>query len=560
MELREQGWWSLRVPTAGPGTRYGFVIDDNQPALPDPRSASQPDGVHGLSCVVDHSSFNWTDANWQARPLASAIIYELHIGTFSPEGTFLGAIDRLDHLVSLGITHVELMPVNEFSGRWGWGYDGVDLFAPHHAYGTPDDLKRLVDAAHARGLAVLLDVVYNHLGPAGNYLSRFGPYFTPRHQTPWGEAVNLDGPFCHEVRRFFCDNAVMWLRDYHFDGLRIDAVHSLVDNGATHFLEQLAVEVERLSIHSGRHLVLIAESDLNDPRVVRSRQVGGYGIDAQWSDDFHHALHAYITGETSGYYCDFGKLEHIAKSLRDVWVYDGSYSEHRQRPHGRPAVLLPRSRFLGYIQNHDQIGNRVSGRRISHLVGIQRTRMAAGLVITAPFVPMLFQGEEWAASTRFQYFTQHEDADLGRAVSEGRRTEFVAFGWNPEEVPDPQDPATFEASRLKWDELADAPHAQMLEWYRQLIRLRSAHQDLGGGDSAVVESRFDEQNKWLVVHRGPITVCCNFSDQPQCLPVHIDGDMLLSSTDQVERNDCGVTLGPETLAVFGPQTVDERTP
>lgn len=544
------GWWTASVDGAGPGTEYGFRIDGQGPVLPDPRSPYQPHGVHGRSCVVDHSAFRWMDHHWQARPLASAVIYEMHIGTFTPEGTLDSAIGRLDHLVDLGVTHVELMPVNEFSGVWGWGYDGVDLYAVHHAYGGPDALKRFVSAAHRKGLAVLLDVVYNHLGPAGNYLARFGPYFTPKHRTPWGDAVNLDGPHSHEVRRFFIDNALMWLRDYHFDGLRIDAVHALLDSGATHFLEELALEVERLSTALGRHLVLIAESDLNDPRVVRPREMGGYGINAQWSDDFHHALHSVLTGETAGYYCDFGRLEQLARVFSHVFVFDGCYSTHRQRPHGRPVGLLPGHHFLAYIQNHDQVGNRAEGRRISHLTSFRRAKIAAGLVLTSPFVPMLFQGEEWSASSPFQYFTRHEDTELGRLVSEGRRREFVQFGWKPEKVPDPQDPETFERSKLKWDELATHPHSEMLDWYRALIRLRRSLPALTDADLDRLHTRCDEESQWLAIERGPVTIACNLSFEAQTIPIRPAANVIIASTDDIDLKEYEMRLGAETLAVL----------
>ena len=328
------GWWSadLELPA---DADYAFRLDDAEP-LPDPRSPFQPYGVHGPSRTVDHSGFAWNDAGWQARPLSAALIYELHVGTFTPQGTFEAVIDRLDHLIALGVSHIELMPVAEFPGNRGWGYDGVDLFAPHHAYGGPLGLKRLIDACHQRGLAVLIDVVYNHLGPAGNYLARFGPYFSDRHKTPWGSAVNFDGRYADEVRSFFCDNALMWLKDYHADGLRLDAIHAIVDTSAFPFLEQLATEVDELAAHLGRHLVLIAESDLNDPRVVRRRELGGFGIDAQWSDDFHHALHAVLTGERDGYYADFGRLADVAASFEQSFVYSGRYSHFRERSHGRP--------------------------------------------------------------------------------------------------------------------------------------------------------------------------------------------------------------------------------
>ena len=411
----EHDWWWLPRRMRD-GEQYGFLVDDEGP-FPDPRSAYQPFGVHGLSEVVDHRRYVWHDARWQAPPLASAVIYELHVGTFTPAGTFDAAIARLPHLVELGITHVQLMPVAEFPGNRGWGYDGVDLFAPHHGYGGPEDLKRLVDACHQAGLAVLLDVVYNHLGPSGNYLARFGPYFTTRHSTPWGAAVNLDDAGSDEVRRFFCDNALMWLREYHVDGLRLDAVHALFDMSARHLLEQLSEEVEALGAVTGRHLVLIAESDLNDPRIIRSREAGGYGIHAQWSDDFHHALHGMITGERGGYYEDFGSVDHFARALRQAFVYAGSRSDHRNRAHGRAADGLPGWRFVVAAQNHDQIGNRALGERLSHLTSVGRTRIAAGLLLSAPFVPLIFQGEEWGATSPFQYFSAHEDPELGRLVS-----------------------------------------------------------------------------------------------------------------------------------------------
>jgi maltooligosyltrehalose trehalohydrolase len=395
------GWHRADVASAGPGTDYGFVLDGG-PVRPDPRSAFQPAGVHGPSRIVDHASFAWSDAGWRGVHLPSAVLYELHVGTFTPAGTFDAVIGRLDHLVALGVDAVELMPVAEFPGARGWGYDGVSLFAPHSAYGGPDGLKRLVDACHARDVGVVLDVVYNHLGPDGNHLGEFGPYFTDRYATPWGQAVNLDGPGSDEVRSFFVDNALMWLRDYHVDGLRLDAVHAIVDTSAVHLLEQLGQAVEDLAAATGRHLFLVAESDLNDPRIVRRREVGGYGMDAQWSDDFHHALHAALTGERDGYYADFGSLGHLATALRRGFVYAGEYAPFRDRRHGRLDPTLPGHRLLGFAQNHDQVGNRALGERSAALVSPERLQVAAALVLTAPFVPMLFAGEEWGARTPFQ--------------------------------------------------------------------------------------------------------------------------------------------------------------
>ncbi len=548
MERRADGWWAIDRRMRH-GDRYGYLIDGEGP-FPDPRSMSQPSGVHGLSECVDHARFTWTDAGWQARPLAAGVIYELHIGTFSEAGTFEGAIPRLPHLVDLGVTFVQLMPVVEFPGDRGWGYDGVDLFAPHHRYGRPDDLKRLVDACHACGLGVLLDVVYNHFGPVGNYLAGFGPYFTHRYHTPWGDAVNFDGAGSDEVRRFFCDNALMWLRDYHVDGLRLDAVHALIDSSATHFLEQLAVEVDTLEAVLGRQLILIAESDLNDPRIVRPREAGGYGIDAQWSDDFHHALHSVITGERSGYYEDFGTCAHLVRALKDVFVYGGAYSAHRGRVHGRPPGDLPGWRFIVAAQNHDQIGNRARGERMSHLASPERVKIAAAILFTAPFVPMLFQGEEWAASTPFYYFTAHEDETLGLQICEGRRKEFAAFGWDPATIPDPQSKSTHEQSRLRWDEVARAAHAEMLAWYRALIALRRDHPSLRDGDHRLVDATFDEARQWLLIRRADIVVVCNLSHERALIRTEGPGRVLLGSAPGIQLGDGSVGLPSESAAIL----------
>jgi maltooligosyltrehalose trehalohydrolase len=549
LRQHEGGWWEADVEAARPGVDYTYFLDDEDLALPDPRSAWQPEGVHGPSRLLDDAAFPWTDAAWEAPPLSAAIIYELHIGTFTPKGTLDAAQDKLDDLRDLGITHVELMPVNAFPGIQGWGYDGVDLFAPHQPYGSPEALKRFVDACHARSLAVLLDVVYNHLGPDGNYLAKFGPYFTAAHHTPWGDAVNLEDAGSHEVRRFFCDNALMWLRDYHFDGLRLDAVHAYTDHSAINFMEQLAAEVNALEAHTGRSYVVIAESDLNDPRLVTAPEAGGYGIDAQWSDDFHHALFTVLTGDRSGYYADFGALAELAKSLREVFVYDGRYSPYRDRIHGRPVRNLPASRFLGYSQNHDQVGNRAQGDRLSSIVTIGRAKIAAALVLTAPFVPMLFQGEEWAASSPFQFFTNH-NPELGRLVSAGRRKEFVAFGWNPADIPDPQSPATFQHSKLNWDERTQSPHAAMLDWYRRLIALRRSTPDLADPDLAHVRVRCSDSEQWLVMERGSVTVAFSLAAEPIQLEVRPASTLALASSPNIQLNHNSLTLLPDSVAIL----------
>lgn len=550
MTRDERGWWQAEAPDVGPGADYAFSLEGGPP-FPDPRSPFQPHGVHGPSRVIAHSDFAWTDAGWQAPPLAAGLVYELHIGTFTPAGTFEAAIGKLDHLLDLGVTHMELMPVAEFPGARGWGYDGVSVFAPHHAYGGPLGLKQLVDACHARGLAVLLDVVYNHLGPDGNYLGQYGPYFTDRYHTPWGEAVNFDGPDSDEVRRFFVDNALLWLRDYHFDGLRLDAVHAIVDTSATHILEELAVEVERLGVLLGRRFVLIAESDLNDPRLVRAREVGGYGLDAQWSDDFHHALHTALTGERSGYYADFGSLAALAKALRQAYVFDGAHSPFRKRRHGRAPEGVPAHRFLGYLQNHDQVGNRAQGERSSHLLTPDQLKIGAALTLTAPFVPMLFQGEEWGATTPFLYFTEHEHEALGRAVSEGRRQEFAAFGWQPEQVPDPQSPETFARSKLNWDERRREPHASLLAWHRRLIELRRELPDLCADGFSNTRVSFDEAARWLVVERGAACVACNLAEREQALLLPPGPwRARLASHPPLALTSNAVTLPPQSVAVM----------
>jgi maltooligosyltrehalose trehalohydrolase len=561
MTAEADGWWTATISSANPGDDYGFILHGDghegpQGPFPDPRSPSQPNGVHKLSRLVDHTRYKWQDEHWQAPPLASAIIYELHLGTFTPEGTFLSTIHKLDYLVELGITHVELMPVNSFSGSRGWGYDGVDLFAPHQAYGQPDDLKKLVDACHARGLAVLLDVVYNHLGPSGNYLGKFAPYFTKKYASPWGEGVNFDDADNGEVRRFFCDNALMWLRDYHFDGLRLDAVHAICDLSAQTFLEQLALEVKKLGAQLRRHFVLIPESDLNDPRLLWSRERGGFGLDAQWSDDFHHALHTVLTGEKTGYYSDFGTLANLAKALKQSYVYDGCYSSHRRRRHGRPPDGLDGHHFLAYLQNHDQVGNRAKGDRTSQLLSPGKLKIGAALVLTAPFIPMIFQGEEWAANTPFFYFTDYAEPELARGVREGRCREFAAFGWKPEDTTDPQAVETFDRSKLNWTELANPAHAQLLDWYKQLIQLRQQEPSLSDGCRDCVQVTCDENERWLVLERGEITVACNFGTRYRHIPLGLDRHKLILASEANIHGGNGINFPPESVAIFK-QTMGE---
>ncbi|HYC00911.1 MAG TPA: malto-oligosyltrehalose trehalohydrolase [Candidatus Limnocylindrales bacterium] len=505
--LRQErdGAWTCALEA---GQRYRLRVDGNGP-FPDPASRWQPEGVHGPSQAIALEGVEWNDAAFAPVPLSKAVIYELHVGTFSPSGTYAGVIEKLPYLRDLGVTHVELMPLATFPGSRGWGYDGVYPYAPHPAYGTPHELRRLVQAAHDHGLAVLLDVVYNHLGPDGNYLASYGPYFTDRYRTPWGPAINFDDAGSDSVRAFFIENALMWLRDYRFDGLRLDAVHAIYDMRATHFLEELSRAVAGLEKDSGRALLLIAESDANDPRLVWPVSRGGFGLHAHWMDDFHHALHSLLTGERDGYYSDFGSFGQLARAWQRGYVFAGDYSGFRRRSHGREPNDVRCDQLVVFSQNHDQIGNRGFGERLSQLLEPPALKVAAALTLLSPFVPLLFQGEEWAASTPFLYFTDHQDAELARAVREGRRREFASFQWRGE-VPDPQAPETFEASRLRWEEIQDGAHDDMLRWYRELLRLRRDHPI----DAADVQVDGDERQRVLVLRRGSLLVAANVGTEP----------------------------------------------
>ncbi|MDX6223775.1 MAG: maltooligosyltrehalose trehalohydrolase [Frankiales bacterium] len=534
---QERGWWASDRPLP-PGTDYSIDLGDGQPR-PDPRSPWQPHGVDGPSRSYDHDSYRWDDEGWRGVDLASSVVYELHVGTFTPEGTWAAATERLDHLVDLGVSIVELLPCNTFSGERGWGYDGVLWWAPHHAYGSPDDLKAFVDGCHARGLGVVMDVVYNHLGPAGNHLPQYGPWFTSTYSTPWGDALNYDSAGSDIVRWHVFDNALMWLRDYHCDGLRLDAVHAIHDESALHLIAELQQQVAVLDPPR----FLIAESDLNDPKVVRTADVGGWGVAAQWSDDFHHALHAAVTGERTGYYSEFDGPD-VATALNEVFVYGGRYSPHRDRRHGAPVGNLPRTRFLGYAQNHDQVGNRAAGERLSMLVSLEQCKAVAALVLTAPFVPMLWMGEEWGAQTPWCYFTAHTDPDLAEAVREGRRGEFASFGWRPEDVPDPQALQTFTQSRLDWDEPTEGQHKELLAWYRDLIALRRERQLWTGDTSA----HFDPADRCIVVRRPGVVVAATLGDSTAVL--ELSGTPVLAA-GEVAIGDTSIRLGPWSVAVLG---------
>ncbi|WP_431240082.1 malto-oligosyltrehalose trehalohydrolase [Mycolicibacterium aichiense] len=526
MTVDDDGWWRADVDTA-PDARYGFVLDDDPTVLPDPRSARQPDGVHQRSQLWDPTSAQWSDAQWAGRSIEGAVIYELHTGTFTPEGTFDAAIAKLDYLVDLGVDFIQLMPVNAFSGDHGWGYDGVLWYAVHEPYGGPDGLVRLIDAAHARGLGVLIDAVFNHLGPSGNYLPRYGPYLSSV-SNPWGEGVNLTGPDADEVRRYILDCALRWMRDFHADGLRLDAVHALVDNTAIHILEEMTAETDALSTVVGRPLSLIAESDLNDPRLITPRDRGGYGLTAQWDDDIHHAIHTAVSGERQGYYADFGSMSALASTLRNGYFHAGTYSSFRHRRHGRPLdkTLIPATRLTAYTCTHDQVGNRATGDRPSQNLDYGQLAVKAALALGSPYTAMLFMGEEWAASTPFQFFSSHPEPELAKATAEGRKAEFADHGWDADDIPDPQDPQTFLRSKLNWDEVDEGRHAELLDFYRGLIALRRTDPDMADAWLQHLVVDFDEDERWIVMRRAHIAIACNLGEQSVSVPV--GGDMVLA--------------------------------
>src|ERR1700712_4958935 len=556
-DLRQDdgGWWRAEVD-AEPEADYGFLLDDTETPRPDPRSRRQPAGVHGLSRRFDPSAHAWGDSAWTGRPLAGGVVYELHVGTFTPEGTLDAAIGRLGHLVRLGVDFVELLPVNGFNGTHNWGYDGVLWYTVQEEYGGPAAYQRVVDACHQQGLGVLQDVVYNHLGPSGNYLPEFFPIFAEGGANTWGNSINLAGPDSDEVRRYIIDNALMWLRDMHVDGLRLDAVHALVDERATHVLEEIAREVDALSVAVGRPLSLIAESDLNDPRMVTARgATGGFGMTAQWSDDFHHALHATLTGEGQGYYADFAEagLDGLAKTLTGAFFHDGAWSSFRRRHHGRPVdtALLPGWKFLGYLQDHDQIGDRAVGDRISASLSPGLLAVGATLVLTSPFTPMLFMGEEWGATTPWQFFTSHPEPELGQATAEGRIGEFAEHGWDASVVPDPQDPETFTRSKLDWAELSQEPHDRILAVHRALLALRRSHPDLLDPDLSRIAVSWEDADRWLVVHRGSVRVAINLAEQPREIDLDLAVTDVLFATGELPTLDGEtVTLPPESAAVL----------
>jgi maltooligosyltrehalose trehalohydrolase len=511
MAPQRDGYWSAAVGDLQHGTKYWYRL--NRTVLrPDPASHAQPDGVHGPSQVVNHHLFRWHDKSWKGMPLEKMVIYELHVGTFTPEGTFDAIIPRVAELRSAGISAIELMPIAQFPGHRNWGYDGTYPYAVQSTYGGPEGLKRLVDACHGAGLAVLLDVVYNHLGPEGNYLSQYGPYFSDRYGTPWGEAVNFDGAGSREVRTYFIENALHWFTNYHIDGLRLDAVHAIFDQSAIPFLRQLSESAARFKRQTGRRVLLIAESDLNDPRMIRKPERGGFGLDAQWSDDFHHSMHALLTGERAGYYADFGEIQHLASALRDGFVYAGQYSQYRKRIHGDSVLDRPPGQLVIACQTHDQVGNRKHGERLSTLVSFEALKASRALQVLSPYIPLFFMGEEYAEDRPFLYFVSHNDAALVEAVRRGRRDEFARFRWDSE-PPDPQDPGTFVRSMISWDDRTVGHHHTMLHYTKTLLTLRRTIPAFRALSRESMNITVGTNGKVLVMHRrkgaSQAAVLCN---------------------------------------------------
>lgn len=499
MEKDNEGYWKTTIAGITPAMKYFYLLGDEEDRA-DPASHYQPEGVHGASQVIDHSAFSWSDGNWQGIPLSEMIICELHVGTFTPEGTFEAIIPRLDELRDTGINTIELMPVSQFPGERNWGYDGVYPYAVQNSYGGPEGLKHLVNECHKREILVILDVVYNHLGPEGNYLRDFGPYFTNTYSTPWGEAINFDSAYSKEVRNFFIENAIHWFSHYHVDALRLDAIHAIFDMGAKHFLSELSERVEEFSQKKGRKFSLIAESDLNDSRVVIPRESWGYGIDGVWCDDFHHAIHTLLTGEKRGYYLDFGKIAYMVKSMKEGFVYSGEYSEFRKRNHGNSSKDIPAKQMVVFSQNHDQTGNRMLGERLSTLVSFEALKLAAGIVLLSPYIPLLFMGEEYGEDAPFLYFVSHSDRALIEAVRQGRKKEFHEFKWQGES-PDPQSTETFLKSKINWEKRNEGTHKILLDFYKKLITLRSTTPALLHADKKGLDADSMEKERVVLVRR-----------------------------------------------------------
>ncbi|MEG9326810.1 malto-oligosyltrehalose trehalohydrolase [Salinimicrobium catena] len=532
-----QGYWEAEVPEVPPGSLYKIRLDEED-EFPDPASRSQPEGVHSWSQVINHYSHDWQDQGHESRNLEDMVIYELHVGTFTSEGTFEGIIEKLPHLEELGVNTLEIMPIAQFPGDRNWGYDGVYPYAAQDSYGGATGLKKLIEVCHQMGFSILLDVVYNHMGPEGNYLSQFGPYFTDKYHTPWGSAINLDDKYSDHVRNFFIQNAIMWLEEFHFDGLRLDAVHEIIDRGARHFLKELSEEVDALEKKTGKHYVLIAESDLNDNRLVTDYSKGGYGLEGQWIDDFHHAVHTLLTGEDAGYYQDYGKAEYLAKTFEQGFIYDGIYSKFRKRRVGNSPKGIAKNKFVACIQNHDQVGNRVLGERLGQLITFEEQKLAAGTLLTSPFVPLLFMGEEFGETNPFRYFISHGDPELVKAVQEGRKREFEYFDQKAEEFPDPQSKKTFEESRPNWNFKEDQSKNTLFEMYKLLLKMKKegAFHLFGAEDT---QTKFDEENKVLQVTASDkettLMGIYNFGKMPfrATFSEEKKGEILIASADKI---------------------------
>lgn len=560
----EHGYWQVTIADLGPDTDYKFVLDEEL-ERPDPASHFQPEGVHGPSRVVDHNAYKWSDTTWPGVPPEKMVTYELHVGTFTPEGTFAAAAKRLDDLADLGINATEVMPVSQFPGSRNWGYDGAYIYAVQNSYGGPEAFKAFVDNCHQKGIAVVLDVVYNHMGPEGNYIRDFGPYFGHRYNTPWGDSMNFDNAYSDQVRDFFFENALHWFRNYDIDALRLDALHAIYDRSAKHFLAELVDRVEELHTEKGRKRYLIGESDLNDVRLILPRRWGGYGLDAQWSDDFHHSLHALITAEDSGYYKDFGQIGDLEKAYTEGFVYDWRYSKHRKRHHGSNSAGRPARQLVVCIQNHDQIGNRMLGERLSQLVDFEPLKLAAGAVLLSPYPPLLFMGEEYAEDAPFQYFVSHTDEELVEAVRKGRQAEFESFEWEGA-FPDPQAEETFERCILQWDKRKEGSHGVMLEFYRRLIAIRNRYPEFVNKKGMRVRSV--PQSKLLIWKRQfvglQLQCVMNFSDSEQRFSMSSSREVWMKILDSAETKWAGsgtslpstvksrrrLTIQPFSLALF----------
>lgn len=575
MSTQDFGYWYLKTDKIKPLDEYAFELvpakksevdqeKETPKTLPDPAALLQNNGVSGRSNAFNLKNFKWADQGWKSPDLKDFIIYELHTGTFTPGGDFSSIHTKLDYLVDLGITAIEIMPVAQFPGTRNWGYDGVYPFAVQNSYGGPHELQNLVNACHQKGLAVILDVVYNHFGPEGNYISEFGPYFTDKYQTPWGSAINFDDAGCDAVRNFFIENALMWFRDFHIDALRLDAVHAIKDLSPMHILAEIKTYTEQLSEFTGRPYQLIAELDLNDNRYINPLEQGGYGMDAQWIDEFHHALRVSAGQVRSGYYSDFNGIEHLAKSYNNAYVYDGQYSPHRQRKFGVPATNNPGEQFVVFSQNHDQVGNRMLGERSSRLVSFEMLKVLAGAVFCAPFLPLVFMGEEWAESNPFQFFISHSDEALIEAVRTGRKAEFAAFH-NEGETPDPQAEATFNRSKLDWTKTTEGKHKIMLAYYKKLIKIRKQNPALNTLNRANSQAKAIADKTVIILKRHArdqqIIVVLNFSTAQQTLPVKdFTGNwkLLMASAApefarQIENTisiDGYVTISPESILIF----------